>query len=91
MANVLVADVELVAEKVLSWVTTADKAVTTASPQAVAGLAALLGAVSTAVTNVGSAAGASGLNIVLDAAVAPSFVAVWTDVKAFASELGITL
>ena len=93
MANILVnieKGIQVAASDILNFVTKANKDLKT-TPQVVAALAVLLGAVATAASNTASAAQAGGLNIVLDEADVTSLKAVWPDLVAFATTLGIKL
>ena len=90
MANVVIEDIEIAGEKVLSWITKAEVKVANSGP-AIAALATLLGVVGSTITSAGEAAAASGLNFTLDAAAWNNIKAVWPDVKALAADLGIKL
>lgn len=86
VASVVVKDVEIAADKVLNFLAKVQKA----SPEVVAGLGVLLGAVSKAVGDVDSAVAAP-LNITLDEATFTDIKAVWPAIKTFAGDLGIKL
>jgi hypothetical protein len=85
--SVFIKDVEVDAGKVLNYLAKAEKA----TPEAAAGLAVVLGAVSKAVTDGSAAAAASGVNISLDSQTVSDLKAVWPDIKSFAATLGIKL
>jgi hypothetical protein len=85
--KIMFEDVEVAAEKVLSFTAKVGKS----TPAAVAGLGIVLGAVDKAVVDVSSAAGSSGLNISLDAQSWADIKPIWPDVKALAATLGIKL
>jgi len=90
MATVIIKDIEVAAEKVLGWLGAAGKVVNKveqAEPQVVAALGALLGAVNTAVGDVGKTAGTP--TIQLADQTMSDLKAVWPDVVAFAASLGI--
>lgn len=91
MANVLIQDIEVDGEKVLAFLTSAEQKIAKAGPQAVAGLATLLGAAASAISSVGAAAAAEGVNFTLDATAWTNLKAVWPDIVAFAADLGIKL
>lgn len=90
-ATVVIRDVEVDAEKVLSFLTGAEKKVNSAGPGAVAGLATLLGAAANAIALGGEAAAADGVNIPLDVATVTSLKAIWPDLVSFAAEFGIKI
>ena len=62
-----------------------------AAPHVLAALGVVAAAVSTAVEDASSAAGASGLNFSIDAKLIPDLQAVWPDVKEFLATLGIVV
>jgi hypothetical protein len=88
-ATVIVKDIEVAADKVLSFVAKAQKA----TPAAVAGLAVVLSAVGKAVSDVQSAAvtPTQVLNLSFDFATFADLKAVWPDVEKLAATLGIKL
>lgn len=90
-ATVIIKDIEVGAEKLLSFVTNAESKVNAAGPGAVAGLATLLGAVGSAIAEAGEAASAGGVNIALDVETFNSLKTVWPDIESFASKIGIKL
>jgi hypothetical protein len=87
--NVIVKDVEVDAGKVLSFLAKTEKT----TPQAVAGLAVVLGAVGKAVSDVQSVAAAptQALNVTFDQQTAADVKAVWPALKEFAASFGIKL
>lgn len=90
MANILVnieKGIEIGAEDALKWLTGANKALT-AAPQVIAALATLIGAVEKPISELAGAA-ADPLNIPLDIETAKDLAAVWPDVKAFLTSLGV--
>ncbi len=90
-ATVLIKDVEVDAEKLLSFVTNAENKVNQVGPGAVAGLATLLGAAASAISEAGEAASAGGVNIALDVGTFNSIKAVWPELVTFAYRFGIKL
>ena len=90
MANVIIQDIEVAGEKVLSWITKAEVKVSNSGP-AVAALATLLGAVASSIESAGEAAAADGINFALDATSWNNIKSVWPDVKALAADLGIKI
>jgi hypothetical protein len=90
MANILVnieKGVEIAAEDALKWLTGANKALK-AAPPVIAALATLIGAVEKPLSELAGAA-ANPLNIALDIQTARDLEAVWPDVKAFLTTLGV--
>jgi hypothetical protein len=87
IATLVVKDIEVAADKVLSFIAKEQKV----APGVVAALGVLLGQVGAAVSDTSSAAAQSGLNLALDSQTFTDIKAVWPDVKAFAAELGIKL
>lgn len=90
--TVIVGDVEVVAEKLLGWLGKAGKVVSKAEavePQVVAALATVFGAINQSVSDVKSDATAP--SILLTQQTWQDLQAVWPDVKAFASTLGIKI
>jgi len=90
MANILVnaeKGIEIGAADALKWLTGANKALK-AAPQVVAALATLIGAVEKPLSELAGAA-ANPLNIPLDIQTATDLKAVWPDVLAFLSSLGV--
>ena len=90
MANILFnieKGIEIGAEDVLKGLTGANKALK-AAPQVVAALATLIAAVEKPIAELAGAA-ANPLNIALDIQTAHDLKAVWPDVKAFLSSLGV--
>lgn len=83
--------IEADAEKVLTFLTGAEEKVTTVGPKVVAGLGTILGAVGAAIETGTQAAEADGLNIALDVTTFNNLKAVWSDIVAYASALGIKL
>ena len=77
--------------KVFGKAQTEVQKVVKAEPAVLAALGAVAAAVTTAVTDAGSAVGASGLNFTIDAKLVPDIQAVWPDVKEFLATLGITI
>jgi hypothetical protein len=93
MANILIdieKGVEVGASDILKFITAANKELSV-TPQVVAALGVVFGAVSTAVSAGESAAAASGLNIALDESEVAAVKAVWLAVVAFLSTLGVKL
>jgi hypothetical protein len=76
------------AEKLLSWLKVTEKKVAL-TPQVIAALGVLLGALSKAVAEGAAAAGANGLNLALDEQTWADIMAVWPQLKATAQDLGI--
>jgi hypothetical protein len=92
IASVVINDVEVAAEKVLGWLGAAGKVVTkveSMEPQVQAALATLLGAVSQAVTDVGTTA--ANPTITLTNQTMTDLKAVWPDIVAFAASIGIKI
>ena len=90
MANILVnveKGIEIGAADALKWLTGANKALK-AAPQVVAALATLIGAVEKPLSELAGAA-ANPLNIPLDIQTATDLKAVWPDVLAFLTTLGV--
>lgn len=90
MANILVnieKGIEIGAEDALKWLTGANKAMK-AAPEVIAALATLVGAVEKPLAELAGAA-ANPLNIALDIQTVTDLQAVWPDVKAFLSSLGV--
>ena len=90
MANILVnieKGIEVAAEDVLKWLTGANKALK-AAPQVIAALATLIAAVEKPIAELAGAA-SNPLNIALDIQTARDLRAVWPDVKAFLTTLGV--
>jgi len=90
MASVLVnieKGIEIGAEDALKWLTGANKTLK-AAPQVVAALATLIGAVEKPITELAGAA-SNPLNIALDIQTVQDLKAVWPDVQAFLSSLGV--
>ncbi len=63
----------------------------TAGPSVLAALGVLASGITTSLTEIESAAGASGLNIALDTQTLADLKAVWPEVKAFLLTLGIKI
>jgi hypothetical protein len=92
MANVLLnleKGIEVAAEDALKFLTGAEATATKLEPAVVSGLGVLLGAVSTGLSDVSSAASASGLNIALDIQTATALKAIWPAIETFATSIGI--
>jgi len=92
MANILVnieKGIEIAAEDALKWLTGTNKALK-AAPQVIAALATLVGAVEKPLAELAGAA-ANPLNIALDIQTVRDLEAVWPDVKAFLTTLGVKL
>ncbi len=92
MANfgtVLIDDVEIAAEKVLSWVTKANSGISKDAPAAVPALATVLGAVGKAIEDVAADAANPAQIVITLPQSAADFKAIWPDVKAFAATIGI--
>lgn len=87
----ILSTIEADAEKVLGFLTKADTGITKVAPTVVAGLGTILGAVATTIASGEAAAASSGVNITLDVATFTNVKAVWSDIEAFAKELGIKL
>jgi hypothetical protein len=90
MANILVnieKGIEIAAEDALKWLTGADKTLK-AAPEVIAALATLIGAVERPMAELAGAA-ANPLNIALDIQTVTDLKAVWPDVKAFLTTLGV--
>lgn len=90
MANILVSiekGIEIGAEDVLKWLTGANKALH-AAPGVIAALATVVAAMEKPLTDLAAAA-ANPLNIPLDVQTAKDLKAVWPDVKAFLTSLGV--
>jgi hypothetical protein len=90
MANILVnieKGIEIAAGDALKWLTGAGKALH-AAPKVVAALAILVGAVEKPLSELAGAA-ANPLNIPLDIETVNDLKAVWPDVKAFLTALGV--
>ena len=90
MANILFnieKGIEIAAEDALKWLTGAGKALH-AAPKVVAALAILVGAVEKPLSELAGAA-ANPLNIPLDIETVNDLKAVWPDVKAFLTTLGV--
>jgi len=92
MANILVnieKGIEIAAEDALKWLSGTNKALK-ATPQVVAALATLIGAMEKPIAELAGAA-SNPLNIALDIQTAQDLKAVWPDVKAFLATLGVKL
>lgn len=90
MANILVnieKGIEIGAEDALKWLTGASKALQ-AAPGVVAALATMAGAMEKPLSELAGAA-SNPLNIPLDLQTANDLKAVWPDVKAFLTTLGV--
>lgn len=90
MANILVSiekGIEIGAADALRWLAGADRAVK-ATPNVIAALATLIGAVEKPLAEV-SLAAANPLNIALDIQTARDVHAVWPEVKQFLQTLGV--
>lgn len=90
MANILVnieKGIEIGAEDALKWLTGANKTLQ-AAPAVIAALATLIGAVEKPLSELAGAA-ANPLNIPLDVQTVADLKAVWPDVKAFLTTLGV--
>jgi hypothetical protein len=91
--SIIEGKVEVAAADILKWLSAGGKIVTKIEgmePQVAAALGVVFSAVNTAVANVGSAAAAPA-NIQLDQAALASIKAVWPDIQAFFTSLGIKL
>jgi hypothetical protein len=90
MANILVnieKGIEIGAEDALQWLTGAGKALH-ATPEVIAALATLVGAVEKPLSELAGAA-ANPLNIALDVQTVTDLKAVWPEVKGFLGSLGV--
>lgn len=93
MANILLnleKGIQVAASDILKFVAKANSELKV-TPQVVAAIGVLLGALATAASNTAAAAQAGALNITLDEADVNSLKAVWPDLVAFATTLGIKL
>ena len=90
MSNVVLKDIEVAAEKLLSFVAKAKKVVAIA-PAVIAALGTILGAVGKALTDLTGAAASSGLNLALDEEEISDLKDVWEDVEAFGKDIGLKL
>lgn len=90
-ATVIVHDVEVGAEKLLSFVTGAQNKVKSVGPGAVSGLATILGAVAAAIEASSAAASQDGLNVALDVAAMNGIKQVWPELVTLAGEFGIKI
>jgi hypothetical protein len=93
MANILVGiehGIEVAAEDILKFLTSAKELSSKLDPNAIAGLGVLLGTVAKAMEDV-SAAAANPLNLSLDATTVQDLKAVWPAVVKFAASIGIKL
>jgi len=93
MANALVTiekDVEVGAAKLLGWITRGANVTATAGPKVIAGLGTLLETLDNVLSDTQIAAAAPA-NLSLDAQALADVKAVWPDIKAFLTTLGIKL
>ena len=90
MANVIVKDIDVAAEKLLSWIKGAARAIVI-TPTVVAALGVLLGAVGKAIADGQTAITDKGLNIAIDEQTWTDIRAVWPDIVTLAKDVGIKL
>lgn len=94
MANILLEigkGIEVAAEDVLKWAGAADNATAKYTPGALAAVGVVFAAVEKGAVDGAGAAAADGVNIVLDVATVNDIKAVWTDVKALLTSIGVKL
>ena len=92
MANILVnieKNIEIAASDILNWLTAANKSLHVA-PTVAAGLGTLIGAIEKPIADVTGVV-ANPLNISLDVQTVTDLKAVWSDIVAFMTSLGVKI